>query len=95
MRHVQLAHHNHLKYKHGVDLYFIKITDFTDKMIRVFQTRLANMQKENKSRVKTARSSTDLEIKVHDLGSDDNRFLEAVVESVKTSVQRSPLLVEE
>lgn len=87
---VQMIYRYRLKYEHGVDLYFIKITNLTDKMIRVFDNRLAK-----KGRHKTIRPRTDHEIKVHDLGSDDNRFLEAVVKSVKISVQRSPLLLEE
>lgn len=55
-------------------------------MIRVFQTELASMQSEDTGFVNTARPSTDPGIKVHDLGSDDNRFLETVVDSVKSSV---------
>lgn len=61
-------------------------------MISVFQNAMSSMraQKNQGGAAKNVQDSSGdkrRDIVVHDLGSDDNRFLEVVVESVKMSVE--------
>ncbi|CAN0100260.1 unnamed protein product, partial [Ectocarpus fasciculatus] len=81
-----------LQYEIGADFYFIRITEKTDKMIRVLQKKARAMWDLNATTHRLARNggraATKRDIVVHDLGSEDNRFLEVVVESVKVSVQQ-------
>ncbi|CAN0020887.1 unnamed protein product [Scytosiphon promiscuus] len=73
----------------GADLYFVRITQYTDKMISVFQNIMSAMWALNpakKPQQGPPRKRPD--IVVHNLGSDDNRFLEVVVESVRRSMKQ-------
>lgn len=78
------------KYDLGVDFYFIRITSLTDKMISVLQNKVVGFKegRQHSRRPALRGSSLDTEPKfvVHDLGSNNNQFLDAVVESVKVSV---------
>ncbi|CAM9793855.1 unnamed protein product [Ectocarpus sp. 4 AP-2014] len=79
-----------LQYKIGADFYFIRIAQHTDKMIRELQNRAGVMFDRNARarRLAGGKAATKRDIVVHDLGSEDNRFLDVVVESVKVSVQQ-------
>ncbi|CAM9561653.1 unnamed protein product [Ectocarpus sp. 12 AP-2014] len=79
-----------LQYKIGADFYFIRIAQHTDKMIRVQQNRAGVMfdRDARARRLAGGKAATKRDIVVHDLGSEDNRFLYVVVESVKVSVQQ-------
>ena len=68
------------QYEIRADFYFIKITSYTDKMIRALQTKVSALHHQN------ARGDEKREIMLHDLGNDDNKFLKVVVESVKHSI---------
>ncbi|CAM9131372.1 unnamed protein product [Ectocarpus fasciculatus] len=80
-----------LQYEIGADFYFIRMTQHTDKMIRVLQNRAGAMSDSNARAHSSSRQGTRVarrrDIVVHDLGSEDNRFLEVVVKSVKVSVE--------
>ncbi|CAM9131295.1 unnamed protein product [Ectocarpus fasciculatus] len=80
-----------LQYEIGADFYFISITAVTDKMIRVLQNRAGAMWDSNARGPRSSRERVRVpekrDIMVHKLSSEDNRFLEVVVESVKASVQ--------
>ncbi|CAM9133762.1 unnamed protein product [Ectocarpus sp. 6 AP-2014] len=80
-----------LQYEIGADFYFIRMTQHTDKMIQVLRKKagdtFADAGAHGLAR-NGGRAATKREIVVHDLGSEDNRFLEVVVESVKVSVQQ-------
>ena len=85
------------QYELGVDFYFVRITTLTDKMIGVLQNKVAGYKEGRQhSRRPALRGSQNTEPKfvVHDLGSNNNRFLDAVVESVKVSVGTINLRVE-
>ena len=78
-----------LQYDLGVDFYFVKVTRHTNTMISVLQNQLSTLCKENSRksrRARGARGNTEPKFVVHDLGSNDNRFLETVVKSVKLSI---------
>ncbi|CAB1113047.1 unnamed protein product [Ectocarpus sp. CCAP 1310/34] len=79
-----------LQYEIGADFYFIRMTRHTDKMIRVLQNRAGAMWDSNGRPRPSSRQGASVAatryIVVHDLGSEDNRFLEVVVESVNVSV---------
>lgn len=67
----------------------MRITFNTDKMISVFENEVKKIHADsaNKRRpVVRGVRNTEPKFDVHDLGSDDNRFLEAVVKSVKVSI---------
>lgn len=83
------------QYELGVDFYFIRITKRTDKMIKVFRKGLSASSGAGAGGVgdcdRASHRSSDASRRtvcrfiVHDLGNDDNRFLDVVVESVKVS----------
>ena len=90
-------HYPKIQYDLGVDFYFVRITSLTDKMISVLQNKVAGYKEGRQHARRSAlRGSQNTEPKfvVHDLGSNNNRFLEAVVESVKVSVGSINLRVE-
>ena len=66
-------------------------------MIAVLQDELVSFKAERQGQSRNLHQSSnpDPVFKVHDLGSDDNRFFETMVESVKESVGRLPLILEE
>lgn len=70
------------QYELGADFYFIRITPHTDKMMAVLQRQVTDLFEERRSLGGKKR-----DIEVHKLGSDDHRFLEVVVESVKVSIK--------
>lgn len=74
------------QYELGVDFYFVRITTVTDKMINVFRNKLVDYQNA-RTRRPPLRGTSNVEPKfvVHDLGDNDARFLEAVVDSVRVS----------
>lgn len=77
-----------LQYELGVDFYFIRITSTTDKMISVLKNTVAGFTENRKHMKRPAlrgTTNTDPKFVIHDLGSNNNRFLEAVVKSVKVS----------
>ena len=58
-------------------------------MISVLQSQLSTLCKKKSrksSRARGTRGNTEPKFVVHDLGSDDHRFLETVVKSVKLSI---------
>ncbi|CAM9102277.1 unnamed protein product [Ectocarpus fasciculatus] len=69
-----------LQYELGVDFYFVRITGITDRMISIFE----NTVKE-RSHARRPPLKGKPKFMVHDLGCQDHRFLDAVVESVKKS----------
>lgn len=80
----------------GVDFYFIRIKSVTDKMVQVFEenvsARSINRKSKGRGRKKEGTAADESaegnklpKFVVHDLGSNDNRFLDAVVKSVKVS----------
>lgn len=80
-----------------MDFYFIRITALTDKMISVLESNVVTFTEDPSHARRTALSgthNTQPKFVVHDLGSNDNRFLEAVVNSVKVSVRTINLRVE-
>ncbi|CAN0449121.1 unnamed protein product, partial [Ectocarpus sp. 8 AP-2014] len=80
-----------LQYEIGADFYFIRMTQHTDKMIKVLRKKTGDMFADAGTHSLArngGRAATKRDIVVHDLGSEDNRFLEVVVESVKVSVQQ-------
>lgn len=84
--------HDAIQHEIGADFYFVRITQYTDKMISVFQNAMSSMWAQKQgggvNKVRQAPAEKRRDIVVHDLGSDDNRFLEVVVESVKMSVKQ-------
>ncbi|CAM9134455.1 unnamed protein product [Ectocarpus sp. 6 AP-2014] len=80
-----------LQYEIGADFYFIRITEVTDRMIRMLQNRAGNMFADSRTQPSSRqglRVAKRRDIMVHDLSSEDNRFLEVVVKSVLDSVWR-------
>lgn len=72
------------------DVYFIRITQYTDKMIDVLQHNVTTLwMQDAKKRRSALQPAKKCDIVVHDLRSDDNRFLDVVVESVSTSIKQS------
>ncbi|CBJ25694.1 ATP-binding region, ATPase-like [Ectocarpus siliculosus] len=72
-------------HKLGVDFYFIRIAQVTDKMVDIFQSSVRQMavKHERKSSPSPNSSNTNRpKFVVHNLGSDDNSFVDTVVESV-------------
>lgn len=69
-----------------MDFYFIRITRFTDDMIKVFRNKLARY---NDKHVRSSGSGVPRlgppKFVERKLGEDHSRFLEVVVESVKHS----------
>lgn len=76
-----------LQYELAVDFYFIRIAKVTDKMVDRFQStvlkKAASGSKKNSSGSSSRADSP--KFVVHNLGSDDNTFVDTVVESVKGS----------
>ncbi|CAM9201664.1 unnamed protein product [Laminaria digitata] len=75
-----------LQYDLGVDFYFVSITNQTNTMISVLQNNILILREKNSRKSRRAKRSTEPKFVVHDLGSNDNRFLETVVQSVKLSI---------
>lgn len=80
------------QYEQGVDLYFVSITRHTDTMINAMEDQLHALCQNNSKKAARARrlqgekGEREPRIVVHELGSDDNRFLETVVKSLKLSI---------
>ena len=74
----------------GVDFYFIRIKRVTDKMVSVFKTAVDRMAARDGKR----KSVGGPGFVVHNLGSKENTFVPAVVESVKGSASAINLRVE-
>ncbi|CAM9867934.1 unnamed protein product [Ectocarpus sp. 4 AP-2014] len=77
-----------LQYELGVDFYFVRITGITDKMISVLQNTVTGYTSERshaRRRPLKGTMNTEPKFMVHDLGCNDHRFLDIVVESVKAS----------
>ena len=78
-----------MQYELGADFYFIRITQYTDKMMGVLQNTVSAMfEQEARTRRSARQGAKKRDLATHDLGSDDNRFLEVVVESVKISIKQ-------
>ena len=81
-----------LQYDLLVDLYFVSITSHTDTMINTLEDQLSVLCKNNSKKSgrdrpgKKEKGQPDPQIVVHNLGSNDNRFLETVVKSLKLSI---------
>ncbi|CAM9496542.1 unnamed protein product [Hapterophycus canaliculatus] len=95
-----------LQYELGVDVYFVRITSVTDKMISVLENTVTTLAQQGRRSSSSRRrqhprsivrrgdrgvggdgdETKAPRIVVHNLGSDDNRFLDTVVKSVKASV---------
>lgn len=70
--------------------YFIRITQYTDKMISVLQDNVSAMWQRDATKPQPAQQGSKKgSILVHDLGSDNNQFLRVVVESVHESVKQT------
>lgn len=76
------------QYELGVDFYFVRITSITDRMVSVLQNTVLGFVDNRKGKKRPAlrgTTNTDPKFIVHNLGSNNNRFLEAVIQSVKVS----------
>lgn len=85
------------QYELGVDFYFVRITPYTDKMMGILDNTVSDYTQTRKhSRRPALRGTNNTEpvFKVHDLRSNNNRFLEVVVNSVKVSAAGINLQVE-
>ena len=79
---------NNYQYQLGVDIYFVRISTQTDKMIGILENNLSMFTENRKNRALPAlRGSDNTEPKflVHDLGVNKLRFSEAVVQSIRVS----------
>lgn len=70
-----------LQYELDVDFYFIRIASVTDKMVSIFQNTVGQMAANKKEMVSSGSDFTPKFV-VHNLGSNDNRFVDTVVGSV-------------
>lgn len=79
-----------LQYELGVDFYFVSIMkEQTDIMIDTLRDQVRVLRAKNQKKSDEALPGSELvepKYVVHELGSDDNRFLEAVVNSVRQSL---------
>ena len=75
-----------MQYELGADFYFIRITNRTDTMMSVLNDTVSAMFEQEAG---TRWSTKKRDLATHNLESDDNRFLEVVVESVKISIKQS------
>lgn len=66
--------------KLGVDFYFIRIAQVTDKMVDIFQSSVRQMAVRDEQN--SSNKNNRPKFVVHNLGSDDNSFVDTVVESV-------------
>lgn len=57
-------------------------------MIDVLQSKVSVLWKQEAVRQRSTQHRVEKGIVVHDLGSDDNRFLEVVVKSVSKSIKQ-------
>ncbi|CAM9362022.1 unnamed protein product [Ectocarpus fasciculatus] len=67
-------------HKLGVDFYFIRIAQVTDKMVDIFQSSVRQMAVRDEQN--SSNKNNRPKFVVHNLGSDDNSFVDTVVESV-------------
>ena len=80
-----------------MDFYFVRITASTDQMISILDNTVSDYTRRRKhSRRPALRGTNNTQpvFKVHDLKSNNNRFLEVVVNSVKVSAAGINLQVE-
>lgn len=89
-----------LQHELAVDFYFIRIAKVTDRMVDIFQSTVLEMaESENKKgssgRSGGIRAAGSPKFVVHNLGSNDNTFVDTVVESVKGSADRLNLRMEQ
>lgn len=80
-----------------MDFYFVRITPSTDKMMSILNNTVSDytqMRKHSRRPVLRGTNNTEPVFKVHDLHSNNNRFLEVVVNSVKVSAAGINLQVE-
>ncbi|CAM9481056.1 unnamed protein product [Pylaiella littoralis] len=76
-----------LQYEIRADFYFVRITQYTDKMISALHNNVLAMWEQSARKPRSAEQETKKrEIVVHDLGSNENRFKEAVVQSLRFSI---------
>ncbi|CAM9127088.1 unnamed protein product [Scytosiphon promiscuus] len=73
-----------LQYELNVDFYFIRIASVTDKMVSIFQNTVRLMASNNEKKL-SKREDSAPKFVVHNLGSDDNSFVDTVVGSVIVS----------
>lgn len=79
-----------MQYKIRADFYFVRITQYTDKMIGALQNNVLALWMQGGERSRSTKEETrKREIVVHDLGSNDNRFKEAVVKSMIVSIKQN------
>lgn len=82
-------HNAKQQYEISADFYFIRVTQHTDKMISVLRESVSALwARDAKSQRRAQHGAKKGNIVVHKLGSDDNRFFEAVVESVSESIKQ-------
>lgn len=87
----------HAQYELGVDFYFVRITAATDKMMSVLKNTVNDYTQRRKHARRPAlrgTNNTEPQFVIHDLESNNNRFLEVVVDSVKVSAAGINLQVE-
>lgn len=84
---IHLLHYVIQQYEIRADFYFVRITQYTDKMISALHNNVLAMWEQSARKPRSAEQETKKrEIVVHDLGSNENRFKEAVVQSLRFSI---------